>query len=49
MLSTLVLSFTLTVWPMMDIVNDALQLLNELTVLISVQMLFLWTQYVPEV
>ena len=45
-MSTLLLIFFLSVRPMNDSVNNAVQIFNESAVLISIWLMFHWTQYV---
>ena len=47
-LSTLMLVFFLTVWPMEDNLNNAIHIFNEIMVLVCIWMMFLFTDYVPE-
>ena len=45
-MSTLLLVFFLSVCPMNDFVNNAVQIFNEAVVLICIWLMFHWTQYV---
>ena len=47
-LSTLLLAFYLSVHPMIDGLNNTLQVVNELVVLVSIWLMFWFTLYVPE-
>lgn len=47
-LSTLLLAFYLSVWPMWDSVNNCIQVFNEVVVLTSVWLVFQFTEFVPE-
>ena len=47
-LSTILLAFFLTVRPMVDKLNNCIQIVNELVVLVCIWLLFWFTNYVPQ-
>ena len=48
LLSTMVLSYYLLVFPMQDCLNNFIQIFNEIVILVCIWSLFLFTNYVPE-
>ena len=49
LVSTLLLCYFLTVRPMKDRINNAIQIFNEIVVLLCIESMFLFTSYVPDV
>ena len=49
LVSTLMLCYFVAIMPMMDGINNAIQIFNEIVVLLCIEGMFLFTSYVPDV
>ena len=49
LVSTLMLCYFVSMQPMVDRINNAIQVFNEVVVLLCIQSMFLFTNYVPNV
>ena len=47
-LSTLLLAFYFTIWPMSGIINNAIQIVNEMVVIVSIWLMFWFTHYIED-
>ena len=47
-LSTLLLAFYLSVWPMVGVINNGIQILNEIVVLVAIWLMFHFTMFVED-